>query len=186
MQGHEGVLQLRQNLSVASQLDKVADQVAQQPLAVRHGSNRFLVRERPGLVGIIGGVAGAVWMAVSVFRRVRRLPDQVTTRRLYEQATGVDRDRANADLAIVADRLSPLVSAPDGPQGDALVLKASRRLVAWVAAGRTADEQMSAVEAAFADWVQVAEDDDAVPGALVESLESYAEAWDAALRRREP
>src|ERR687891_2605162 len=186
MQGHEGVLQLRQNLSVTSQLDKVADQVAQQPLAVRHGSNRFLVRERPGLVGIIGGVAGAVWMAVSVFRRVRRLPDQVTTRRLYEQATGVDRDRANADLAIVADRLSPLVSAPDGPQGDALVLGASRRLVAWVAAGRTADEQMSAVEAAFADWVQVAKEDAAVRGALVGRLESSAEAWDAPRRRREP
>jgi hypothetical protein len=185
MQGHEGVLRLRQNLCVASQLDEVADQVAQQPLAVRHGSSRFLVRERPGLVGIIGGVAGAVWMAVSVFRRVRRLPDQVTTRRLYEQATGVDRDRANADLALVADRLSPLVSAPDGPHGDALVLGASRRLVALVAAGRTAGEQMSAVEAAFAHWVQVAEDDDAGPGALVESLESYAEAWDAALRRRE-
>jgi hypothetical protein len=186
MQGHEGDLQLRQNLSVASQLDEVADQVAQQPLAVRHGSNRFLVRERPGLLGIIGGVAGAVWMAVSVFRRVRRLPDQVTTRRLYEQATGLDRDRANADLALVADRLSPLVSAPDGPHGDALVLRASRRLVAWVAAGRTADEQMSDVEAAFAHWVQVAENDDAAPGARVESLESYAEAWDAALRRREP
>jgi hypothetical protein len=186
MQGHEGDLQLRQNLSVASQLDEVADQVAQQPLAVRHGSNRFLVRERPGLLGVIGGVAGAVWMAVSVFRRVRRLPDQVTTRRLYEQATGLDRDRANADLALVADRLSPLVSAPDGPHGDALVLGASRRLVAWVAAGRTADEQMSDVEAAFAHWVQVAEDDDAAPGARVESLESYAEAWDAALRRREP
>ena len=62
------------------------------------------------------------------------------------------------------------MSAPDGPQGDALVLGASRRLVAWVAAGRTADEQMSAVEAALAHWVQVAEDDDAAPGALVESL----------------
>jgi hypothetical protein len=187
VQGHESVLQLGHNLCVASQLDEVADQLAQQPLAVRHGSSRFLVRatERRGLVGIIGGVAGAVWMAVSVFRRVRRLPDQVTTRRLYEQATGVDRDRANADLALVADRLSPLMSAPAGPQGDALVLGASRRLVAWVAAGRTADEQMSAVEAAFADWVQVTEDDDAAPGALVGSLESYAEAWDAATRRRE-
>src|ERR687891_1831721 len=182
MQGHEGVLQLRQNLSVTSQLDKVADQVAQQPLAVRHGSNRFLVRERPGLVGIIGGVAGAVWMAVSVFRRVRRLPDQVTTRRLYEQATGVDRDRANADLGLVADRLSPLVSAPDGPQGDALVLGASRRLVAWVAAGRTNDEQLSDVEAAFAHWVQVAEHDDPDADAFANSLESYVDAWDAATR----
>jgi hypothetical protein len=46
----------------------------------------------------------------------------------------------------VADRLSPLVGAPDGPQGDALVRGASRRLVAWVAGGRSADEQMSAVE----------------------------------------
>jgi hypothetical protein len=118
-------------------------------------------------------------------RRVPRLPDPITTRRLYEQAPGVDRDRANADLALVADRLSPLASAPDGPHGDALVLGASRLLVAWVAAGRTADEQMSAVEAAFAHWVQVAEDDDAAPGALVDRLESYAEAWEAALRRRE-
>ena len=186
--GHESVLQLGHNLCVASQLDEVADQLAQQPLAVRHGSSRFLVRageERGLVVGIIAGVVGAVWMAVSVLRRLPRLPDPMTTRRLYEQATGVDRDRANADLALVADRLSPLMSAPDGPQGDALLLGASRRLVAWVAAGRTADEQMSAVEAAFAHWVQVAEDDDAAPGAVVESLESYAEAWDAAMRRRE-
>jgi hypothetical protein len=74
------------------------------------------------------------------------------------------------------------MGTPAGPHGDALVLGASRRLVAWVAAGRTADEQMSAVEAAFAHWVQVAEDDAAAPGALVDSLESYADAWDAALR----
>ena len=84
-------------------------------------------------------------MAVSAFRRSPRLADQLTTRRLYEQATGVDRDRVNADLALVADRLAPLVSAADGPQGDALVLGASRCRVAWVAAGRTGDRQMSVV-----------------------------------------
>ncbi|MGH9228420.1 MAG: hypothetical protein ACRD07_06755 [Acidimicrobiales bacterium] len=162
----------------------MADQLALQPLAVRHGGRRFLRATEPrGLVGIIGAVAGVAWMAVSVLRRVLRLPDPITTRRLYEQATGVDRDRANADLALVADRLSPLVSGPDGPHGDALVLGASRRLVAWVAAGRTADEQMSVVEAAFAHWVQAAEDDDAAPGALVESVQSYAATWDAVLRR---
>jgi hypothetical protein len=120
-------------------------------------------------------------MAVSAFRRYPRLPDQLTTRRLYEQATGVDRDRANADLALVADRLSPLVNAPDGSQGDALVIGASRRLVAWVAAGRAAG-QMSAVEAAFAHWVQVAEEPNVASEALVDSLESYIDAWDAALR----
>jgi hypothetical protein len=172
---------------VASQLDEVAYRLAQQPLAVRHGSNRLLARaeERRGLIGTIAGLVGGLWMAVSAFRRYPRLPDQLTTRRLYEHATGADRDRANADLALVADRLSPLVGASDGPQGDALLLGASRRLVAWVAAGRTADEQMSAVEAAFADWVQVVEDDAAAPEAIVDKLESYAYAWDAALRSTE-
>jgi hypothetical protein len=113
-------MQLGHNLRVASQLDDVADQLAQQPLAVRHGSSRLLARaeKRRGPVGTIAGVVGGVWMAVSALRRYPRLADQLTTRRLYEQATGVDRDRANADLALVADRLSPLVSAPDGPQGD--------------------------------------------------------------------
>jgi hypothetical protein len=81
----------------------------------------------------------------------------------------------------VADRLSPLVNAPDGSQGDALVIGASRRLVAWVAAGRAAG-QMSAVEAAFAHWVQVAEEPNVASEALVDSLESYIDAWDAALR----
>jgi hypothetical protein len=178
-------LPLGHNLCVASQLDEVADQLAQQPLAVRHGSSRLLARaeKRRGPVGIIAGVVGGVWMAVSTLRRYPRLADQLTTRRLYEQATGVDRDRANADLALVADRLSPLVSAPDGPQGDALVLGASRCLVAWVAAGRTADRQMSAVEAAFADWIQVAEDHDPDSEAFVDSLGSYVDAWDAALRQ---
>jgi hypothetical protein len=121
-------------------------------------------------------------MAVAAFRRYPQLPDQLTTRRLYEQATGVDRDRANADLALVADRLSPLVNAPDGPHGDALVLGASRRLVAWVAAGRTADERMSDVEAAFAHWVQLAEEDGAAPEAIMDSLYSYVEAWGAGTR----
>src|ERR687898_238525 len=156
-----------------------------QPRAVRHGTSRLLARaeKRRGAVGTVAGVVGGVWMAVSTLRRYPRVPDQLATRRLYEQATGADRDRANADLALVSDRLSPLVAAPDGPEGDALVLGASRRLVAWVAGGRTADEQMSAVEAAFARWVQLTEDDDATSEAIMRSLESYVHAWDVATRR---
>jgi hypothetical protein len=42
---------------------------------------------------------------------------------------------------------------------------------------------MSAVEAAFARWIRLAEDDDAAPEAIVDSLESYVEAWHAATRR---
>jgi hypothetical protein len=184
MQGREPGLVLGHNFCVSSQLDEVADQLAQQPLAVRHSSNRLLARaEKRGRIGIIAGVVGGVWMAVSTLRRYPRVLDQLATRRLYEQATGADRDRANADLALVTDRLSPLVGAPDGPKGDALVLGASRRLVAWVAGGRTADEQMLAVEAAFARWVQLTEDDDAASGAIMGSLESYVHAWDVAARR---
>jgi len=181
--GDATVLHLDHNFGVASQLDEVADRLAQQPLDVRHCCPGVLVRaqERRSLLGTVAGVVGGVWMAVSALRRCSRLPDQLTTRRLYEQATGVDRDRANADLTLVADRLSPLVNAPDGPQGDALVLGASRRLVAWVAAGRSADGQMSDVEAAFAHWVEIAEEDRAAPEAIMDSLESYVEAWDAAL-----
>lgn len=139
---------LGHNFCVTGQLDEVPDRLAQAPLAVRQGRNRLLARaeDRRDLIGIIAGVVGAVGMAVSAFRRYPRLTDQLTTRPLYEQATGAGRDRPNADLALVADRLSPLVGAPDGPQGDALVRGASRRLVAWVAGGRSADEQMSAVE----------------------------------------
>lgn len=186
MQGREAGLVLGHNFCVTSQLDEVAGRLAQEPLAVRHERNRLLVRaeDRRGLIGTIAGVVGTAGMAVSAFPRYPRLTDQLTTRRLYEQATGVGRDRANADLALVADRLSPLVGASDGPQGDALVRGASRRLVAWVAGGRTADEQMSAVEAAFARWVRLAEDaDDAAPEAIVDSLGSYVDAWDAATRR---
>jgi hypothetical protein len=41
---------------------------------------------------------------------------------------------------------------------------------------------MSDVEAAFTDWVELAEEDRAAPEAIMDSLESYVEAWDAAVR----
>ena len=79
-------MQLGHNLCVASQLDEVAYRLAQQPLAVRHGTSRLLARaeKRRGPVGTIAGVVGGVWMAVSALRRYPRLADQLTTRRMYE------------------------------------------------------------------------------------------------------
>ena len=41
---------------------------------------------------------------------------------------------------------------------------------------------MSDVEAAFTHWVELAEEDRAAPEAIMDSLESYVEAWDAAVR----
>lgn len=183
-QRQETVVLLGHNFGVASQLDEVADRLAQQPLAVRHSGNRLLrlAERRQGLTGILAGVVGAAAMGVSALRRIPRLPDRLSTRRLYDQATGVDRDQANADVDLVADRLSPLVNAPDGPQGDALVRIASRRLVAWVAGGRPDDAQMSGVEAAFAQWVGISEQDDPEPHAVLHSVEAHVEAWEATTR----
>jgi hypothetical protein len=63
------------------------------------------------------------------------------------------------------------------------VLGASRRLVAWVAAGRTANDQISAVEAAFAQWIHVTdEEQDAAIEAIRDSVMAYADAWDAAVQ----
>lgn len=169
---------------MVSELDEVADRLAQLPLALRPRINRVLVRAegRGGPVGLMAGLAGGVAMAVSTVRRVRRMPDEVSTRRLYEHGAGVDRDRAIADLAFLADRLSPLALAPDGRAGDARVRAASRRLVRWVAAGRPRDDEVSSIETAFAHYVQTAEDDEASGEAKQAGLEPYVDAWDTVLR----
>jgi hypothetical protein len=176
------------DLLVPEQLDEVADRLAEEPLKFRRLTNNPLdawAERRGGRVGKIVGFVGAVTMGIR-FVVTHRPPDVRTTRatrRLYQQATGVDRDRAHADVAVVSDRLSPLVAvAPAGPRGDDLVVAASRRLVAWVAAGRPADDQMAGVEAAFARWVQFAEGDAATPSALVEAAESCVAAWEAVVR----
>jgi len=159
--------------------------LAEEPLKFRRVMNNRLdawAERRDGRVGKIVGFVGAMAMAVRVVATVRR-PDVRATRRLYEQATGVDRDQANADVAVVSERLSPLVVvAPAGPRGDDLVVAVSRRLVAWVAAGRPVDEEMAGVEAAFARWVQVAEDDAVTSSALVAPAESCVAAWEAVVR----
>jgi hypothetical protein len=131
----------RHHLLVSDDLDDVAVRLAQQTLAIRSSSNRLVAwsDRRGDLIGTIAGLAGAAAFIVSVFRRIGGLPDQVETRRLYERAADVGRDRANADTGLVTERLVPLVAAWDGPKGDELVLAASRRLVAWVAAGRPHD-----------------------------------------------
>jgi hypothetical protein len=82
----------------------------------------------------------------------------------------------------VTERLVRLVAAWDGPKGDELVLAASRRLVAWVAAGRPHDHRVAGIEAAFSRWVDVQEAKDRSPDALKERTDAYIEAWDASLR----
>jgi hypothetical protein len=82
-----------------------------------------------------------------VVPHLMRQPDPIGTRRLYQQATGVDRDRAREDVELVADRLAPLcIAAAHVPGGDALVRNAARWLVDWVAAGRARGGPLRDVE----------------------------------------
>ena len=76
----------------------------------------------------------------------------------------------------MAERRVLLVAAWDGPKGDELVLAASRRLVASVAAGRPHDHRMAGIEAAFTRWVDVHEAKDPSPEAK-ERTDAYIEAW---------
>jgi hypothetical protein len=117
------------------QLAEVAERLAQLPLAARPGSNRLVrISEGRGDVGRIATVTGKAAAWVRVVPRLMRQPDPIGTRRLYQQATGFDRDRAREDIDLVADRLAPLgIAAAHGPGGDALVRSAARWLVDWVA-----------------------------------------------------
>lgn len=132
------------------------------------------------LAALIGLVGAATW-TVSMMVRAPRLPDPVETCLLYQRAAEVGRDRANADTALVTDRLAPLVCAPDGPQGDELVLAAARRLVAWAATGRPDDGTMADVEATFARWAEVQDTKDHSPALISELNERYIEAWTTTL-----
>ena len=82
----------------------------------------------------------------------------------------------------MSDRLVPLGCAPDGPQGDELLLSAAKRLVHWVADGRPDDGTMSGPEAAFARLAEAWDRDERPPDLIAELTNSYVEAWSATLQ----
>jgi len=147
--------------------------------------NRLIqaAERRDDLLGTVLELAGVATGVISLLgREWRRMPDYNETRLLYQRAADVGRDRANADTALVTDRLSPLVAAPDGPRGDELVLSAARRLVHWVADGRPEDGTMSETEVAFARWADAWDSKDHPPELMSELTDRYVEAWTTTLR----
>lgn len=169
---------------MSDDLDEVAVRLAQTTLAIRSSSNRLIAaaERRLDLLGTIIGLFGAAISTVAILCRVGGLPDQVETRQLYQRAAGVGRDRGNADIGIVTERLVPLVCAWEGQRGDELVLSAAQRLVAWVADGRPDDDSMLDVEATFARWADVRESKDLSPVVLNELTDRYIEAWATTLQ----
>lgn len=170
---------------MSDDLDEVAGQLAQPTMKIASTGRHPLVRageERDDLLGQAMGVLGVLVTMPSTLGGLFRMPDPIETRRLYQQATGLGRDRAFADVNLVIDRLGPLAATSDEQGGDELISSAARRLVAWAAAGRPDDEAMAGVEAAFARWAEVAEAKDRSDAELVELTDRCIEAWAATLR----
>ena len=91
-------------------LDEVADRLAQGPISLARAvtglearSEKVLRLPRPFVR--VGSWAVALWALPSMFRTVTGTPDQAETVRLYRDILGVDRDRAQADIAAVEARL---------------------------------------------------------------------------------
>ena len=84
---------------------------AAERLAIRSKDNRLLrfADSRRGRFATAVGLVGSAGMVVSGLRSVMKAPDPSTLRRMYEAATGLDRDRAREDLSFVSDRLAPFV-----------------------------------------------------------------------------
>ncbi|HKE73164.1 MAG TPA: hypothetical protein VKB57_06095 [Acidimicrobiales bacterium] len=161
-------------------LDEVASRLAEVTLKVRAiGQNPLVAagERRDDFLGQAMGVLGVVVSVPSTLLGLFRTPDPMDTRRLYQRATGVGRDRANADVNVVIDRLGPLAATTDDQGGDELVRSAARRLVAWVAAGQPDDDDMAGVEAAFARWADVLDARDHSEVELGELTDRCIEAW---------
>jgi hypothetical protein len=83
-----------------------------------------------GLIGIIAGVIGAMGMACRPSVDTSDCPTSSPLVGCTNRQPAPIATERTPIFALVADRLSPFVGTPAGPQGDALVLGASRRLVA--------------------------------------------------------
>lgn len=170
---------------MSGDLDEVASRLAQPTLKMASAGRHPLVKAGEGRDDLLGqaiGVLGVLVTMPSTMVGLFRTPDPIETRRMYQQATGLGRDRAMADVDVVIDRLGPLAATGDEQGGDELISAAARRLVGWVAAGRPDDDAMAGVEAAFARWAEVLETRDRSDAELVELTDRYIEAWAATLR----
>lgn len=112
-------------------LSEIAGHLAAGPLAIRSKDNRLLrfADSRQGRLAQAVGLLGAAGMVVSGLRSVMKAPDSNALRRMYETATGLDRDRARDDLAFVSDRLAPFVIGTTSDEPSAIVRRVALALL---------------------------------------------------------
>jgi hypothetical protein len=167
------------------QLHVLADRIATDVLARFPRSNTLLRygESRSGALATAAEFAGLAIALVSDFRRMIGITDPFATERLYAQTVAVDPDRAHADVHYVDQRLLFLaIRTWDVPEE--LVRGAAHPLVAFVAAGRPADQRFDEVEQAFAKLrdandarLHGANDDVISSEATTELMLAYQDAW---------
>jgi hypothetical protein len=171
------------------QLHVLADRIATDVLARLPRSNTLLRygESRSGALATAAVFAGIAIAGVSAFRWGISITDPFATERLYAQTVAVDRDRAHSDVHYVDQRLQFLAIATcDDPE--ALIRGAAHPLVAFVAAGRPADQRLEEVEQAYARLCDAsdarlygASDDEHSSPATTELMLGYLNAWRRAL-----
>lgn len=163
------------------QLQVVAERIASDMIAIQPRANDLMRwgDSRSGALAMAAVMTGTLFATVGVYRRVTRHSDVVGVERLYARTVGVDRDRADADVSYVNQRLQQLaVALAMDDDLDELVTGAAGVLVAYVAAGRPAEQRLDEVEAVFGP-LREASDDKA--GVVAELLPEYLAAWRRAL-----
>jgi hypothetical protein len=171
------------------QLHVLADRIAADVLDRFPRSNALLRygESRSGVLATAAEFAGIAIASVSGFRRGIAITDPFATERLYAQTVAVDPDRAHADVHYVDQRLLYLaIRTCDAPEE--LIRDAAHPLVAFVAAGRPADQRLDEVEQAYAKLRDANDarlhgpnDDEISSEATTELMLAYQDAWRRAL-----
>jgi len=159
-------------------LQVVADRIASGVVAMQPRLNNLMRwgDSRSGALAMAAVMTGSLIEAVALYRRVTRHSDVVGVERLYAGTVGVDRDRADADVSYVWQRLQQLaVALAMDDDLDELVSGAARVLVAYVVAGRPAEPRLDEVEAVFGPLREARDDDQA--DVLAELSPEYLAAW---------
>lgn len=166
-----------------ARLSEIADRIAAERLAIRSNDNRLLrfVDSRRGGLATAVGLVGAAGMMVSEIRSAMNAPDSRTLQRMYQAATGIDRDRARDDLAFVSDRLAPFVIGTTSAEPAVIIRGVALALL--MAAARDDRQLPAAIEQSWAIWVDETDIRPINPdptGART-AANAYIAAWESAL-----
>lgn len=125
------------------------------------------------MLGVLAQSGSAIKLTVKMFRR--KGPDPLAIRRLYQAATGADRDRAREDLEFVSDRLMPFLGRDSSGDLTQTIRGAAQSLVE--AAANSKRRLPEAVSDTFARYIEATEADSPATERAMEAADAYVTAW---------